>query len=110
MEIKAYGQWDSYVGKWNINLSSILTQLIFDSAKYCDRYASDLFIDWQIIENEISKANIEDKTMLYKFGFRESGIDHKEWVEMNKSQTRYYRKIRTLEFKFENELVTATLF
>ena len=59
----------------NINYSSILSRLIVEAGKRCEAYASDLFISWESMLNDISK--IEGNTNLtYYFGFRDMGVDH----------------------------------
>ena len=39
----------------NINLSEILDRLIFSAGRFCQRYASDMFISWQYVLNTIKK-------------------------------------------------------
>lgn len=83
-EIKAQGNWIesqpySTEGRWDINYSSILTKLIQQTGKYCQNYASDLFIDWNSVERELEKG--EDINETYIFGLRTMGVDHKFYYE-----------------------------
>lgn len=64
----------------NINYSSILSRLIVEAGKRCEAYASDLFISWESMLNDISK--IEGNTNLtYYFGFRDMGVDHELFIQ-----------------------------
>jgi len=73
------GRRSSYSGKYDINYSSILTRLIQEAGRYCERFASDLFIDWQSVTEWIDGAEPgQEKTFL--FGFRENGVDHDAFI------------------------------
>ena len=62
----------------DINYSSILTKLIQLAGRYCESYASDLFIDWSTIDESLVNGTIESGAHL--FGFREMGVDHSTFV------------------------------
>lgn len=63
----------------NINYSSILSSIV-EAGKRCEAYASDLFISWESMLNDISK--IEGNTNLtYYFGFRDMGVDHELFIQ-----------------------------
>lgn len=66
--------------KWGdcMNTSSILTRLIQEAGRYCNYYASDLFILWGEIEEKIEQKTLETKR--YLFGFRESGVDGNNFI------------------------------
>lgn len=66
-------------GRWNINYSGILSDLIRKAGRYCKHYASDLFIEWESIKNCLDDPNYEGG--IYLFGFREMGIDHDAWIQ-----------------------------
>lgn len=84
------------VPSWNLNYSDILTRLIQAAGRYCEDYASDLFIHWSAIEEKLKDRNYEGETII--LGFREQGVDKNEWVVKNYNENRYYyRKIVTLE-------------
>lgn len=98
-----YGkQWD---GKyWNINTSSILTKLIQTAGRFCENYASDLFIDWKTIEENLENPDYTGGR--YLFGFRESGVDGNTFIlsryNNNGKFARYeYRAMYALDVKIE---------
>lgn len=77
------GRWSNDIfGKecWNINYSDILTFLIQKAGTICKHYASDLFIFWSSLENEMKKEGQEYAGGKYLFGFRELGVDHDNYV------------------------------
>lgn len=78
------GEWSNgiFSGEkcWNINYSGILTFLIQKAGTICKNYASDLFISWSSLENEMKKERKEYAGGKYLFGFRESGVDHDDYV------------------------------
>lgn len=65
-------------GKFNINYSSILTFLIKVAGRICKYYASDLFITWSSLEEQL--YNVEYTGGKILFGFRESGVDSNSFV------------------------------
>ena len=73
------GRRSSSSGAYEINYSSILTRLIQEAGRYCERYASDLFIDWSCVLDWISSADAGDEKS-FLFGFRENGVDHDAFV------------------------------
>lgn len=90
---EAYGQWIesapySKKGRWDINYSDILTQLIQSCGRYCQRYASDLFIDWQAIVEELGKG--EPINAKYIFAIRTNGVDHNAFYEIRKGSEPYH--------------------
>ena len=109
--IKAEGRWQRDIfGElcWDINCSSILTQLIQDAGRWCEQYASDLFISWNCdIEKHLKDRDWEGGT--FRYGFREMGVDHDEWVKINEKNHYYYRKIRTLKITIEDDEITMDL-
>lgn len=68
------GNWNNNEKCWNINYSDILTFLIQKAGIICKHYASDLFITWNSLENEMKQDGYAGGK--YLFGFRESGVDH----------------------------------
>lgn len=68
-----------------INYSSILTKLIQAAGRLVDYYASDLFISWREVMDDLDFAcdqvyngagSPEQYEKSYLFGFREYGVDH----------------------------------
>lgn len=85
-------------GVWDVNMSDIITRLIQLAGRYCERYASDLFIEWRS-----SSANPEEKDFHYAggkmiFGFGQNGVDTDNTVIKNyNNNPYYYRKIAIVE-------------
>ena len=75
VKMTATGNWVDSKGKWDI-----LTFLIQKAGKICKHYASDLFISWSSLENEMKQDGLEYTGGKYLFGFRESGVDHDNYV------------------------------
>lgn len=95
------GCFDPLEGKWKINYSSILTKLIQEAGRWCEHYASDLFIIWKY---NIDKK-LDDGAMMteqFVFGFREDGVDHKEWYELHKNDIGRYRAVWFLDVTVDN--------
>lgn len=78
--ITASGYISAYSGRFDVNTSSILTRLIQEAGRFCEHFASDLFIDWKSIESFIdeSAGKMESKTFL--LGFREYGVDGNSFI------------------------------
>jgi len=74
--IKEFANWDGQHFKFGWNNSAILTELIHAAGRWCERFASDLFIDWVRIEQKI--ADGDDGVEL--FGFRKDGVDHSQYI------------------------------
>lgn len=95
-------------GKWEINYSSILTKLIQEAGRWCEQYASDLFILWNCnLEVPLTNGIIETKTLV--FAFRESGVDGNSWYENHKDESSYYRAIWFLDVVVNDGKITMTL-
>lgn len=93
-------------GAFEVNYSSLLTRLIQEAGRWCRRYASDLFIDWEPIANGLKDGSIESGTSL--FGFREDGVDHNTFVKsryenesMYGSASHEYRALWRLDVNVE---------
>lgn len=78
------GEWspDIFSGEfcWNINYSDILTFLIQKAGTICEFYASDLFISWNSLVEEMKEKGKDYTGGKYLFGFRMSGVDHNEYI------------------------------
>ena len=89
-----------------LTYSSILTKLIQEAGRWCKRYASDLFIDWYYLMQDINNGNLDDRTML--FGFREDGVDGNRFVCSRSSQDSIvagyeYRALWRLDIHIDDE-------
>lgn len=104
--ITAKGSFSSnhFMGKyWDINYSDILSKLIIETGRLVEHYASDLFISWQTIEEQLN--NPDYKGGVYLFGLREMGVDHNSFVlsRFNSGDKKEYRKIYMLIIKVDEE-------
>ena len=98
---------------FNINYSSILTQLIQECGRLCESYASDLFITWSDIVQKLKDNTME--TSVYLFGIREMGVDHNEFIlNRYKNESFHarhkYRKIYRLDIIVEGDLIGMELY
>lgn len=111
---RAEGGYNEHSHKWDVNLSSILDILIKEAAK-CTRYASDLFISWEQVEELLKKEQLIFPKKFF-FGFRDMGVDHLAYIQAkydprNIGITPDYRCIYMLQGKFENEYsISFTLY
>ena len=109
---KENGRICSYSGKYDINYSSILSKLIQEAGRFCDYYASDLFIDWKNVEKTIETAAPIKETFL--FGFRSNGVDHAAYVfsryRLEGTHAKYnYRSLWRLDIDADGESINMTL-
>ena len=93
--IREIGSYSPSKGKWEINYSSILTKLIQEAGRWTERYASDLFLGWEEIDEILSNPITESTSRI--FAFREAGVDGDIFYEHNKSNPHYYRAVWKLE-------------
>lgn len=113
MRIEETGRWNTEVlttsESWVINTSDILTKLIFFAGRYCEMYASDLFIIWDCnVQRKLKERGLESFDLL--LGFRQSGVDTNDTVLKNKEQNPYYyRKVCNLSVVVDGTSITMTL-
>lgn len=99
------GYYDALRGKWVINTSSILTRLIQEAGRWCEYYASDLFIQWKYnIEDKLDNGTLENGTEV--FAFRQSGVDGASRYD----ETNYYRAVWFLDIETEKGKIKMTLY
>lgn len=104
VEYKACGQWNGYRNEFDINYSSILTKLIQEAGRWCEYYASDLFIDWASLMDKLHNHAYNGGTFL--FGFRKMGVDHTGYILSNLSDGRstdYYRSVWRLDVEIDSD-------
>ena len=90
------GYYNPLEGKWEINYSSILTRLIQEAGRWCEHYASDLFVQWKYrIDQKLDNGTLYTDTFV--FAFRDSGVDSEEWYENHKNEHNYYRAVWFLD-------------
>ena len=101
------GYFNLLKGKWEINYSSILTKLIQEAGRWCEYYASDLFIIWHNIDKNLDDGAMD--TEQFVFGFRKDGVDHKEWYELHKNDVGRYRAVWFLDVIVNDEKMEMVL-
>lgn len=111
--IEADGYRSSYRNVFEINDSSILTRLIQEAGRYCERFASDLFLDWESVQEFLNAAEPGD-SKTYLFGFRQDGVDHDNFIFSRYASSgdlaRYnYRSLWRLDIKTKGDHITETL-
>ena len=90
------GSYNPLEGKWEINTSSIITRLIQEAGRWCESYASDLFVQWKYgIDQKLDNGTLYTDTFV--FAFRDSGVDSEEWYENHKNEHNYYRAVWFLD-------------
>lgn len=70
----AVGGWSEYRKGFEINSSSILTKLIQEAGRWCERYASDLFISWEYLLKAMEEPDFTGGQ--WAFGMRSDGVDN----------------------------------
>lgn len=107
VEMTATGYWNNRLNRFDINLSSILTKLIQEAGRWCEYYASDLFIDWERLQNNLKNKNLKSYTMV--FGFRQSGVDNLSEIQIKTDNPTmygcdggYYRSVWALDITIYN--------
>ena len=102
------GSYNPLEGKWEINYSSILTRLIQEAGRWCESYASDLFVQWKYrIDQKLDNGTLYTDTFV--FAFRDGGVDHEEWYENHKNEYNYYRAIWFLDVVTDEGKIKMTL-
>lgn len=104
----------------DVNMSSIYTLLIQYTGRYAERYASDLLISLNEVQNLLAPHSInEAKRYVIGFGIRRDGVDHNSFIISRLKETmirglgpcyvhplREYRSILALEIRFTPETST----
>ncbi len=101
--ITTAGYLSQYSYRWEINYSTILTTLIQSAGRYCQNYASDLFIDWSAIDRRLrnSADRYTDGVYEYLFGIRKGGVDGINFIlsQANNSDSGYFSEYYSEIFK-----------
>lgn len=103
-------------GRWGINSSTILTKLIQEAGRWCESFASDLFIEWELFLKRLDSADYAGERLA--FGFRQMGVDHDSFIECKVNDTAYggleavrneYRAIWVLDVSVQGTEFSMTL-
>lgn len=96
---------------FDINTSSILTKLIQEAGRYCESFASDLFIYWKGIDEMLQGERLLRRIKM--FGFRENGIDNSDditCVLQHDPNHKEYRSIWRLDTEVDGDRITMKLY
>ena len=74
-----------------VNDSSIWNRLVQEAGRKCDHFASDILLDWQMYKKELERSVNNGENRRWLFGFRNSGVDHTEWVENDSGRNLHQR-------------------
>lgn len=87
------GFWSDDSESYLISLSSVFSYLIRECGRLVDEYNADILYDFSKIEDYATKVNyMKTKTKVFWLGFRESGVDHEEFIKCRVDGS-YYRAI-----------------
>ena len=100
-------------GHYYINCSSALTRLIQEAGRFCENYASDLFIHWDRVRNAVDKMTADDVARVsFLLGFRRDGVDNEGYILSHFSQpgaTRdHYRSLWRIDISADGEVIKMT--
>ena len=97
-----YAEGSLQDGVWEINTASLLTRLIQEAGRWCEYYASDLFIYWRQLEKSLEEGT-------YIFAFKRDGVDDASAYEKYKDNPFYYRSVWTLEVEKNGKRIEMRL-
>lgn len=106
--IRESGVYSVSEHKFNINTSSILTRLIQEAGRWCNSYASDLFILWNYGVDKLLENGTMESTNLV-FAFREHGVDSEVGYNHNKETYHYYRAVWFLDIDVADGKINMVL-
>lgn len=110
-KITADGRISTYTGKFDINHSSIFSELIQAAGMGCENFASDMFIELEAIKRAID--NVENYVRF--IGIRTLGVDGDTFIasRLNRKSCNYepaaYIKLYKLEISIVDDEMTMTL-
>lgn len=101
-------------GEYEINDSSILTTLIQEAGRWCESFASDLFLDWTDVKRFVLEDAEPGAAKTFLFGFRQHGVDHDSFILSRFNNYGYsagleYRSLWRLDIKVEDKAMTMRL-
>ena len=100
------GSYNPLEGKWEINTSSILTRLIQETGRWCEHYASDLFVLWKYnVEQKLDNGTLETGTLV--FAMYDSGVHKNDYYNERKNGN--YRAVWFLDIETNEGKIKMTL-
>lgn len=96
-------------GNWRINYSSILSKLIQEAGRWCEHYASDLFILWSVIDRRLKDGTLGTESFV--FAFRASGVDSENAYKLHQDMNdrNYYRAVWVLDVVVNEDEIEMVL-
>ena len=96
-----------YADHLEINTSSILTRLIQEAGRWCERFASDIVLEWNFAYRDMCQLK-PGETESRLLGFRESGVDGTDFVLLqfgmdDAKASHYYRKLYRFDMTREQD-------
>lgn len=82
-----YGSWNENRKCFEINYSDILTKLIQETGRWCEKYASDLFIDWEYLLKAMEKPDFIGGQWI--FAMRADGVDNYQTAKIRITEPCY---------------------
>lgn len=75
----------------NINTCSVLTRIIQETGRFCERFASDMFITWQSVEKLYNgRMDIDCPETYYEtFAIRRNGVDGNTFLMCRLKDSRF---------------------
>lgn len=110
-KIISTGSICTYTGKFDINYSSIFSELIQAAGMGCESYASDMFIELENIKRAIDEA----ENYVRFIGIRTLGVDGNVFIasRLNRKSCNYepgaYIKLYRLEIAINGDKMEMTL-
>lgn len=96
-------------GSWRINYGSILSKLIQEAGRWCEYYASNLFILWNAIDKKLEDGTIETESFVFAFGDR--GVDSESGYKLHQDMNdrNYYRAVWFLDVVVNEDEIEMVL-
>ena len=93
----------------DVNISDIMTHIVHDVGRFCEHYASDVFINHDSLMKKLDNLPENNQTEYTWFGIRESGVDDISYILCNMNNqspeyiSQYYRRLYCVKMHIESE-------
>ena len=86
---EAYGEMDDFTGKWNVNYSSVLSELIKAAGRHCESHAADVLIEINRIVEAVNTGEENLHEDIY-CAIRDAGTDSDAYINSRMRETLVY--------------------